>query len=227
MKLPERILKEMNNNLILNGIRCERVKTISTDWSIANFYLLPEEYRFECEWEYTVESFAGDRLYKYSETRKVEQKATYISVTLLKDGSLHEIKICDQDNVVILERNITDPETLEKYRRIIKEVKDSVAFSIFIKESMELEEDESVSFYIKADDFYTISAFCDEQGVNCELTVDDEIVENVFVSQKIVENIFVSEKTDVPKAIFSLMDKISLTPAEKLRYQEITSENEE
>lgn len=200
----------MNNNLIVNGIRCNHVKTISTDWSIADFYLLPEDCRFECEWEYTVESFAGDRLYKYPETRKVVQTATYVRLTFRKEGGLHEIAVCDRDNVEILKRNITDPETLEKYKRIVAEAKDSAMFSIFLKESMELEPYESLSFLIEADDFYTVSAFCDEQGINCELTVDDEIVENIFVS----------EKPDVSKAIISLINKIPLTPAEKSRYQD-------
>ena len=198
------------NNLIVNGIRCNHVKTISTDWSIANFYLLPEECRFKCEWEYTVESFAGDRLYKYPETRKVVQTATYVRLTFRKEGGLHEIAVCDRDNVEILKRNITDPETLEKYKRIVAEAKDSAMFSIFLKESMELEPYESVSYFIEANDIYAISTLCDEQGINCELTVDDEIVENIFVS----------EKTDVSKAIISLINKIPLTSAEKSRYQD-------
>lgn len=202
----------MNNNLIVNGIRCNHVKTISTDWSIADFYLLPEDCRFECEWEYTVESFAGDRLYKYPETRKVVQTATYVRLTFRKEGGLHEIAVCDRDNVEILKRNISDSETLDKYKRIVAEAKDSAMFSIFLKESMELKPYESLSFLIEADDFYTVSAFCDEQGINCELTVtvngDDEIVENIFVS----------EKTDVSKAIISLINKIPL--AEKSRYQD-------
>ena len=207
----------MKKYLILNGTRCELVKSFSTDWSFANFYLLPKDYRFEFEWEYTVESFAGNRLYKYPETRKVFQKATYVRLTFLKDGGLHEVAVCDQDKVTILKRNISDPETLEKYKRIIKEAKDSAMFLIFLKESMELDPYESVSFYIEADDFYTIDAFCDEQDINCELTVDDEIVENIFISKK----------TDVPKAIRSLIDKIPLTPAEKSRYQEIITKSEE
>lgn len=198
------------NNLIVNGIRCNHVKTISTDWSIAKFYLLPEDCRFECEWEYTVESFAGERLYKYPETRKVVQMATYVRLTFRKEGGLHEVAVCDRDNVEILKRNISDPEALDKYKRIVAEAKDSAMFSIFLKESMELEPYESISFLIEADDFYTVSAFCDEQGINCELTVDDEIVENIFVS----------EKTDVSKAIISLINKIPLTSAEKSRYQD-------
>lgn len=200
----------MNNNLIVNGIRCNHVKTISTDWSIADFYLLPEDCRFECEWEYTVESFAGDRLYKYPETRKVVQTATYVRLTFRKEGGLHEVAVCDRDNVEILKHNITDPETLEKYKRIVAEAKNSAMFSIFLKESIELDPYESLSFLIEADDFYTVSAFCDEQGINCELTVDDEIVEDIFVS----------EKTDVSKAIVSLINKIPLTSAEKSRYQD-------
>ena len=198
------------NNLIVNGIRCNHVKTISTDWSIANFYLLPEECRFKCEWEYTVESFAGDRLYKYPETRKVVQMATYVRLTFRKEGGLHEVAVCDRDNVEILKRNISDPEALDKYKRIVAEAKDSAMFSIFLKESMELEPYESVSYFIEANNIYAISALCDEQGINCELTVDDEIVENIFVS----------EKTDVSKAIISLINKIPLTSAEKSRYQD-------
>lgn len=200
----------MNNNLIFNGTRCELVKSFSTDWSFANYYLLPEEYRFDCEWEYTVESFAGERLYKYPETRKVVQMATYVRLTFRKEGGLHEVAVCDRDNVEILKRNITVPETLEKYKRIVAEAKDSAMFSIFLKESMELEPYESVSYFIEANNIYAISALCDEQGINCELTVDDEIVENVFVS----------EKPDVSKAIISLINKIPLTSAEKSRYQD-------
>jgi hypothetical protein len=114
----------MMNKLLLSNTECELVSSFSTDWSFVQYFKLPDKYRFVCRWTYTVDSYAGNRLYKYPETREVVQNATYISVTTLKnDGSLHEIKICDEDKVEILKRNITDTNTLLLYAMIINDVK--------------------------------------------------------------------------------------------------------
>lgn len=104
----------------------ELVKSISTDWSVIDYFKIPFAYSFECEWEYTVQSYAGNRLYKYPETRKVTQKAAYVSVTRLKsDNSIHEIKVCDEDKVEICRKNLHG-ENLIKYETIINVTKSSV-----------------------------------------------------------------------------------------------------
>lgn len=97
-------MKELKFNVHDGVSKC--VASYSTDWSLVEFFEIPVAYKFTCKWCYTVESYAGNRLYKYPETREVIQKATFVRVTTLKDGSIHEIAVCDEDRVVIDKKNL-------------------------------------------------------------------------------------------------------------------------
>jgi len=116
-------MKELKFNVHDGVSKC--VASYSTDWSLVEFFEIPAAYKFTCKWCYTVESYAGNRLYKYPETREVVQTATYVSVTTLKkDGSIYEIKVCDKDRVEIQKKNLNS-ENLTNYNAIVECTKSS------------------------------------------------------------------------------------------------------
>ena len=92
---------------------------LSTYDTFVEHFELPPKFRFTVKWKYTVDSYAGNRLYKYGETREVVQEAKFLRVVReKKDLTIREILVCDSDKVVIQKKNL-DNETRTKYEEII------------------------------------------------------------------------------------------------------------
>lgn len=113
-------------------------RSFSYGHKVANEYKLPAEYRFSCRWFYTVDSYAGDRLYKYDETREVEQVASYVRIekvtpetfaqfhhqpvkVLTAEEALFEISVVDEEGVTIKRRNVG--KNRDKYDAIVDEAR--------------------------------------------------------------------------------------------------------
>lgn len=109
------------------------------DWTTVYLFEIPEDLRFMCKWLYSVDSYAGDRLYKYDETREVEQKAKYVRVKEIEPEAyarihkipirkitaaeaLLEIAVLDEDRVEIKRRNVGSNRDV--YDKIVDMAKD-------------------------------------------------------------------------------------------------------
>ena len=110
------------------------INSRSCDWVTVYIFEIPEDLCFTCKWLYSIDSYAGDRLYKYDETREVEQKAKYVRVKeiepeayarihkipirkLTADEALLEIAVLDEDIVEIKRRNVGSSR--DAYDRIV------------------------------------------------------------------------------------------------------------
>lgn len=120
--------KERTKEIKLKKGIAKLVSAILTKQHATYFFELPDECSFSCDWSYTVDSYAGNRLYKYSENRSVFQKAKYVSATIERsNNSIENIKICDEDKVEICRENV---ENISFYDSIISETRDAIEVAL-------------------------------------------------------------------------------------------------
>lgn len=82
----------------------EHIKTVATDWSVSNYYKLPNNRKFTVGWNYSVDNYDFNHTpHHYAkETKTVMQNACYAVVTTRRDdGSFFTFDVLDENMVTI------------------------------------------------------------------------------------------------------------------------------